>query len=84
MFGSVVFVIGRGYDDNKMFLKLNALKQDYIIRLKSNCKLFYHNKWGMATEPGKQGVVARQSASFGRAWLLARARALASRPFSVI
>lgn len=33
-----------------MFLKLDALKQDYVIRLKSNRKLFYHNKWVMATE----------------------------------
>ena len=40
----------RGYDDNKMFLKLDALKQDYVIRLKSNRKFFYHNKWVMATE----------------------------------
>ena len=30
--------------------KLDALKQDYVIRLKSNRKLFYHNKWVMATE----------------------------------
>ena len=40
----------RGYDDNKMFLKLDELGQDYIIRLKSNRKLLYHNKWTMATE----------------------------------
>ena len=40
----------RGYDDNKMFLKLDALKQDYVIRLKSNRKLLYRNKWTPATE----------------------------------
>ena len=40
----------RGYDDNKMFLKLDELKQDYVIRIKSNRKLFYHNKWTPATE----------------------------------
>lgn len=40
----------RGYDDNKMFLKLDELKQDYIIRLKSTRKLLYHNKWTMVTE----------------------------------
>lgn len=33
-----------------MFLKMDELKQDYVIRLKSNRKLLYHNKWTMATE----------------------------------
>lgn len=50
LFGKATFVMDRGYDDNKMFLKLDELKQDYVIRLKSNRKLFYHNKWVMATE----------------------------------
>lgn len=50
LFGNATFVMDRGYDDNKMFLKLDALKQDYVIRLKSNRKLFYRNKWVMATE----------------------------------
>lgn len=50
LFGKATFVMDRGYDDNKMFLKLDALKQDYVIRLKSNRKLFYRNKWVMATE----------------------------------
>ena len=50
LFGKATFVMDRGYDDNKMFLKLDALKQDYVIRLKANRKLFYHNKWVMATE----------------------------------
>ena len=50
MFKRATFVMDRGYDDNKMFLKLDKLKQDYVIRLKSNRKLFYHNKWVMATE----------------------------------
>ena len=40
----------RGYDDNKMFLKLDSLNQEYVIRLKSNRKLLYHNKWTFATE----------------------------------
>ncbi|RRD90456.1 transposase, partial [Clostridiales bacterium COT073_COT-073] len=40
----------RGYDNNKMFLKLDDLNQHYVIRLKSNRKLFYHNKWTAATE----------------------------------
>ena len=37
-------------DDNKIFLILDHLKQDYVIRLKSNRKLLYHNKWTKATE----------------------------------
>ena len=50
LFRKATFVMDRGYDDNKMFLKLDSLKQDYVIRLKSNRKLFYHNKWVKATE----------------------------------
>lgn len=49
-FGKATFAMDRGYDDNKMFLKLDELKQDYVIRLKSNRKLLYHNRWTMATE----------------------------------
>ena len=40
----------RGYDDNKRFLKLDVLNQDYVIRLKSNRELLYHNKWTFAIE----------------------------------
>ena len=36
LFGKATFVMDRGYDDNKIFLILNHLKQDYVIRLKSN------------------------------------------------
>ena len=50
LFGKATFCMDRGYDDNKMFLKLDALNQDYLIRLKSNRKLLYHNKWTFATE----------------------------------
>ena len=50
LFGKATFCMDRGYDDNKMFLKLDELKQDYVIRLKSNRKLLYHNKWIPATE----------------------------------
>lgn len=50
LFKKATFVMDRGYDDNKMFLKLDSLEQDYVIRLKSNRKLFYHNKWVKATE----------------------------------
>jgi len=50
LFGKATFAMNRGYDDNKMFLKLDELKQDYVIRLKSNRKLLYHNKWTLAAE----------------------------------
>lgn len=50
LFGKATFCMDRGYDDNKMFLKLDALKQDYVIRLKSNRKLLYRNKWTPDTE----------------------------------
>ena len=40
----------RGYDDNKMFLKLDELGQEYVIRLTAKRKLLYHNKWTPATE----------------------------------
>lgn len=50
MFGKATFVMDRGYDDNKMFLKLDQLEQDYVIRLTAKRKLLYHNKWTKATE----------------------------------
>ena len=50
LFGKATFVMDRGYDDNKMFLKLDKLEQDYVIRLKANRKLLYHNKWTAAEE----------------------------------
>ena len=50
LFGKATFVMDRGYDDNKIFLILDRLKQDYVIRLKANRKLLYHNKWTKATE----------------------------------
>lgn len=33
LFGNTTFVMNRGYDDNKMFLKLDELWQDYVICL---------------------------------------------------
>ena len=44
-FGKATFALDRGYDDNKMFLKLDALNQSYVIRVKSNRKLLLYNKW---------------------------------------
>ena len=50
LFGKGTFVMDRGYVDNKIFLTLDHLKQDYVIRLKSNRKFLYYNKWTKATE----------------------------------
>ena len=50
LFGKTTFVMDRGYDDNKMFLKLDSMEQDYVIRLTAKRKLFYHNKWVPATQ----------------------------------
>lgn len=40
----------RGYDDNKMFLSLDQLKQEYVIRIKKNRQLLLHNKRMSASE----------------------------------
>lgn len=50
LFGKATFVMDRGCDDNKMFLKLEELKQDYVIRLTAKRKLFFHGKWVPATQ----------------------------------
>ena len=50
LFGNATFVMDRGYDDNKMFLSLDELKQDYVIRIKTNRKLLLHNRWMTASE----------------------------------
>lgn len=49
LFNKATFVMDRGYDDNKMFLKLDELEQDYVIRLTAKRKLFFHGKWIPAT-----------------------------------
>mgnify|MGYP001179515208 FL=1 len=50
LFDKATFVMDRGYDDNKMFLKMDELKQNFVIRLTARRKLLYHNKWTPATE----------------------------------
>ena len=40
LFGKATFVMDRGYDDNKMFLILGQLKQDYVIRLNPTGNFF--------------------------------------------
>ena len=46
LFGKATFSMDRGYDDNKMFLKLDELQQDYVIRLTAKRKLFFHGRMG--------------------------------------
>lgn len=50
LFEKATFVMDPGYDDNKMFLKLDESGQEYVIRLTVKRKLLYHNKWTPATE----------------------------------
>jgi hypothetical protein len=50
LFEKATFVMDRGYDDNKMFLKLDELGQDYVIRLTAKRKLYFHGKWIPATQ----------------------------------
>ncbi len=67
LLGKATFVMDRGYDENKIFLLLDRLKQDYVIRLTSKRKLLYHNKWTKATELRnrcKQPLSAASRAAF--------------------
>jgi len=50
LFDKATFVMDRGYDDNKMFLKLDEMNQNYVIRLTAKRKLLFHNKWVPATQ----------------------------------
>lgn len=50
LFGKATFVMDRGYDDNKMFLKLDSMEQDYVIRLTAKRMLLYRNKWTYAIQ----------------------------------
>ena len=50
LFQNCTFSMDRGYDDNKIFLKLLDEGQDFVIRIKKNRKLFYQNRWFSASE----------------------------------
>lgn len=50
LFGKATFVMDRGYDDNKMFLKLDELNQDYVIRLTRKRKVYYKGRFIPVTE----------------------------------
>lgn len=53
-FGKAAFALDRGYDANKMFLKLDDLKQDYVIRLTARRNLCFHGKWIPAAQMRNQ------------------------------
>lgn len=44
LFSKAIYIMDRGYDDNKMFCKLMELGQDFVIRLTNRRKLYYKNK----------------------------------------
>ena len=50
LFPRATYIMDRGYDDNKMFIKLMELGQNFVIRLTNRRKLYYKNKWVWATE----------------------------------
>ena len=50
LFGKATFVMDRGYDDNKIFIKFDELNQDYVIRLTKKRKVFYKGKFIPVTE----------------------------------
>ena len=50
LFGRATFVMDRGYDSNRMFLKLDGLGQDYVIRLTAKRVLWFNNRWISAGE----------------------------------
>ena len=50
LFKHCTFSMDRGYDDNKIFLKLLDAGQDFVIRICRNRKLYYQNRWFTAPE----------------------------------
>lgn len=54
LFDKATFVLDRGYNDNKMFQKLDELEQDYVIRLTAKRRLFFHGNWIPATQLREQ------------------------------
>lgn len=50
LFKHCTFAMDRGYDDNKIFLKLLDDEQNFVIRIRKNRKLFYQNRWFPASE----------------------------------
>lgn len=53
LFGTATFIMDRGYDDNKMFLTLDSLKQNYVIRLTSKTKTALPQQMGLGNRTTK-------------------------------
>ena len=45
LFDNALFVMDRGYDDNKIFTLMHSKSQCFVIRLKTNRKLYYKNEF---------------------------------------
>lgn len=45
LFDNALFVMDRGYDDNKIFTLMHSKSQSFVIRLKTNRKLYYKNEF---------------------------------------
>ena len=74
LFKKCTFAMDRGYDDNKIFLKLLDEEQDFVIRIRKNRKLFYQNKWFSASElcarrKGKLKMIVRYKGKDHEAYL---------------
>ena len=74
LFKKCTFAMDRGYDDNKIFLKLLDEQQDFVIRIRKSRKLYYQNRWFPASElcarrKGKIKMCVRYKGTDHEAWL---------------
>lgn len=74
LFKKCTFAMDRGYDDNKIFLKLMDEQQDFVIRIRKNRKLYYQNRWFPASElcarrKGKIKMCVRYNSEDHETWL---------------
>lgn len=74
LFKKCTFAMDRGYDDNKIFLKLLDKHQDFVIRIRKSRKFYYKNRWFPASElcarrKGKIKMCVRYKGADHEAWL---------------
>ena len=74
LFKKCTFAMDRGYDDNKIFLKLLDEKQNFVIRIRKSRKLYYQNRWFPTSElcarrKGKIKMCVRYKGADHEAWL---------------
>lgn len=74
LFRKCTFAMDRGYDDNKIFLKLLDEQQNFVIRIRKNRKLYYQNRWFPASElcarrKGKIKMCVRYEGADHEVWL---------------